>query len=100
MEPRAGRRLAGAASGSRARAPRGHAARQARAAGGGGMKARGRLIAVDGSGASLGAAAKTLTAALRREREGSGVSSWDSSGIFTELESEEDRKSTRLNSSH
>jgi len=53
------------------------------------MKARGRLIAVDGSGASLGAAAKTLTAALRRERVGSGVSSWDSSGIFTELESED-----------
>jgi thymidylate kinase len=51
--------------------------------------ARGRLIAVDGSGASLGAAAKTLTAALRREREGSGTSSWDSSGIFTELECED-----------
>jgi len=51
--------------------------------------ARGRLIAVDGSGASLDAAAKTLTATLRREREGSGVSSWDSSGIFTELECEE-----------
>ena len=59
--------------------------------------ARGRLIAVDGSGPSLGAAAKTLTATLRREREGSGVSSWDSSGIFTELESEdgEDTPSAR-----
>ena len=51
--------------------------------------ARGRLIAVDGSGASLGAAAKTLAATLRRERDGSGVSSWDSSGIFTELEAED-----------
>jgi hypothetical protein len=48
--------------------------------------ARGRLIAVDGSGASLSAATKTLAATLRREREGSGASSWDSSGIFTELE--------------
>ena len=51
--------------------------------------ARGRLIAVDGSGASLAAAAKTLTATLRREREGSGVSAWDASGIFTELEAED-----------
>jgi hypothetical protein len=47
--------------------------------------ARGQLIAVDGGGAALTAAAKTLTAALRKEREGSGVSAWDASGIFTEL---------------
>ena len=47
---------------------------------------RGRLVAVDGSGASLTAAARTLTATLRREHEGSGVSSWDASGIFTALE--------------
>jgi len=47
--------------------------------------ARGQLIAVDGGGAGLAAAAKTLTAALRGERDGSGVSAWDSSGIFTEL---------------
>jgi hypothetical protein len=47
--------------------------------------ARGQLIAVDGGGAGLTAAARTLTTALRKEREGSGVSAWDSSGIFTEL---------------
>ena len=47
--------------------------------------ARGQLIAVDGGGAGLTAAARTLTAALRREREGSGISAWDSSGIFTEI---------------
>jgi hypothetical protein len=47
--------------------------------------ARGQLIAVDGGGAGLAAAARTLTAALRREREGSGISAWDSSGIFTEI---------------
>ena len=46
---------------------------------------RGRLIAVDGSGASLSVATRTLAAAVRHEREGSGVSAWDSSGIFTEL---------------
>jgi len=50
---------------------------------------RGRLVAVDGSGASLAAAARTLTATLRREREGSGISAWNASGIFTELEAEE-----------
>ena len=48
--------------------------------------ARGQLIAVDGGGGSLSAAAKTLTVALRREREGSGISGWDSSGIFTEID--------------
>jgi len=47
--------------------------------------ARGQLIAVDGGGAGLTTAARTLTTALRKEREGSGVSAWDSSGIFTEL---------------
>ena len=52
--------------------------------------ARGQLIAVDGGGAGLTAAAKTLTAALRRERDGSGVSTWDSSGIFTEIRPEEE----------
>ena len=58
---------------------------------------RGRLVAVDGSGASLAAAAKTLAATLRREREGSGISSWDASGIFTELEADrgEDAPSAR-----
>ena len=50
---------------------------------------RGRLIVVDGGGSSLVAAAKSLTAAVRREREGSGLSTWDSSGIFTELVSDE-----------
>jgi hypothetical protein len=50
---------------------------------------RRRLVAVDGSGASLAAAARTLTATLRREREGSGISSWDASGIFTGLEMKE-----------
>jgi hypothetical protein len=50
--------------------------------------ARGRLIAVEGSGASLAAAAKTMTAALRRERDGSGASTWDASGIFTELDAD------------
>ena len=55
------------------------------------MKAvRGQLIVVDGSGASLSAAAKTLTAALRRERDGSGISGWDSSGIFTEIDTDTD----------
>ena len=49
---------------------------------------RGRLVAVDGSGASLFAAARTLTATLRREREGSGISAWNASGIFTDLEAE------------
>jgi hypothetical protein len=52
--------------------------------------ARGQLIAVDGGGAGLAAAARTLTVALRKEREGSGVSAWDSSGIFTELTAEEE----------
>jgi hypothetical protein len=47
--------------------------------------ARGQLIAVDGGGAGLAGAARTLTTALHREREGSGVSAWDSSGIFTEI---------------
>jgi hypothetical protein len=50
---------------------------------------RGRLIAVDGNGPSLAEAARSLTATLRRERDGSGVSKWDSSGIFTELETDE-----------
>lgn len=50
--------------------------------------ARGQLIAVDGSGASLSAAARTLTAAVRSEREGSGISGWDSSGIFTEIDTD------------
>ena len=52
--------------------------------------ARGQLIAVDGGGAGLTAAARTLTTALRKEREGSGVSAWDSSGIFTELAAEDE----------
>ena len=52
--------------------------------------ARGQLIAVDGGGAGRAAAAKTLTAVLRREREGSGVSTWDSSGIFTEIRPDEE----------
>jgi hypothetical protein len=52
------------------------------------MKARGRLIAVDGGGPALTAAARSLLGDLKRERDGSGVSGWDSSGIFTELETD------------
>jgi hypothetical protein len=49
---------------------------------------RGRLIALDGSsGPHVTAAAKSLCRALRSGNadDGSGVSSWDSSGIFTDL---------------
>jgi hypothetical protein len=46
---------------------------------------RGQLIAVDGSGPAVAAAAKSLARALRSEHGQGGVSPWDSSGIFTEL---------------
>ena len=47
---------------------------------------RGRLIAVDGSnGSNVAAAALSLARALRTATGSGGVSSWDSSGIFTEL---------------
>ena len=48
------------------------------------QNARGRLIAIDGhSGAAINAAARGLVIALRGRK--SGLSTWDSSGIFTEL---------------
>ena len=46
---------------------------------------KGRLIAIEGSGAALHAAARSVARSLR-EGTGSGyVSAWDASGIFTEL---------------
>ena len=48
--------------------------------------ARGRLIAVEGTcGPDLTAAAKRLARAVHDAGGAGGVSSWDSSGIFTEL---------------
>jgi len=54
--------------------------------------ARGRLIAVDGSrGPDVAAAARSLGRALRSRKAdgGGGVSLWDSSGIFTDLDAAE-----------
>ena len=47
---------------------------------------RGRLIALDGSAASLAAAARDVARALAAADVPRGVSHWEASGIFTELE--------------
>lgn len=50
---------------------------------------QGRLIALDGSAAGLTAAAKDVAKALAAADIPRGVSSWDASGIFTELFADE-----------
>jgi hypothetical protein len=46
---------------------------------------KGRLIAIDGTGPSLAAAARDLARTLREATGSGGVSAWDASGIFTDL---------------
>ncbi|MBI3047697.1 MAG: hypothetical protein HYY76_05240 [Acidobacteria bacterium] len=46
---------------------------------------RGQLIAVDGGGPAVAAAARHLARVLRSRNGDGGISSWNSSGIFTEL---------------
>jgi hypothetical protein len=50
-----------------------------------GRRTRGRLIALDGSGQTLPAAAKDVVRVLSAASIPRGVSPWDASGIFTEL---------------
>jgi hypothetical protein len=50
-----------------------------------GRRTRGRLIAIDGNGATLSAAAKDVVRVLAAASIPRGVSLWDASGIFTEL---------------
>jgi thymidylate kinase len=50
-----------------------------------GRRTRGRLIALDGNGATLSAAAKDVVRVLASASIPRGVSQWDASGIFTEL---------------